>query len=83
MKDDLRWVQEIKARGWADALRTALDALEPLGVLGAQMLWIAQPAAGLIGGRQIVAGLAAALEDPDGITELRALLDDSPDELQP
>ena len=80
MKDDLRWIQEIKARGWADALRTALDALEPLGVLGAQMLWIAQPAAGLIGGRQIVAGLAAALEDPDGITELRALLDDSSDE---
>lgn len=83
MKDDLRWIQEVKARGWADALRTALDALEPLGVLGAQMLWIAQPAAGLIGGRQIVAGLAQALEDPDGIDTLRALLDDSPDESQP
>lgn len=76
MNNDLCWIQEVKARGWADALRTALDALEPLGVLGAQMLWIAQPAAGLIGGRQIVAGLAQALEDPDGINELRALLDD-------
>ena len=83
MNNDLHWIQKVKARGWADALRTALDALEPLGVLGAQMLWIAQAAAGLIGGRQFVAGLAAALEDPDGIAKLRALLDDSPDESQP
>ncbi len=71
------WIHEIRARGWGSVLITALDVLEPLGPVGAQMLWIAQPAARLIGGwGDAVGGLAQALEEPGGIERLRQLLDD-------
>ncbi len=65
------WIEQIRARGWSTALCTALDVLEPLGPLGAQLLWVAQPAARLVGGWEIVGGLAQALEEPGGIDRLR------------
>lgn len=58
-------------------LTLALNALEPIAPLGAQVLWILQPTAGLIGGkgvRSAVADFAQALETPDGIASLRAEL---------
>jgi hypothetical protein len=70
------WIDEIRARGLTDALRVALDALEPLGPVGAQLLWVAQPVSGLVGGREIVGKLAEALEEPGGVERLRQLLDD-------
>ncbi len=70
------WVEEIRARGWGDAFSAALDVLEPLGPLGAQMLWIAQPAARVIGGwGEALGALAQALEEPGGIERLRQELD--------
>ncbi len=71
------WIEQIRARGWGDALGAALDVLEPLGPLGAQMLWIAQPAAHLIGGwGEMVGDLARLLEEPGGIDRLRRALED-------
>ncbi len=75
----MEWIEAIRARGLLGPLRLALDALEPLGPVGAQLLWVAQPVAGIIGGREIVGKLARTLEDPDEFAQLRRLLDDIPD----
>lgn len=70
------WIERAKGRGLGAALRLALDVLEPLGALGAQALWVAQPVLGLWLPRQAVNELAEALESPGGIERLRALLDE-------
>ena len=78
-----RWIIEAKARGLGSALRVAFDALEPLGPLGAQVLWILQPTAGIFGGksaRHAVADVARALETPDGLESLREQLARDDDE---
>jgi hypothetical protein len=73
---EYEWIEKIRARGWGDALSTALDILEPLGPLGAQLLWVAQPAAHWIGGWGDSLGeLAQILEDRDGIERLRDMLE--------
>jgi hypothetical protein len=72
------WLMQVQARGWGGALSTALDVLEPFGALGAQFLWVAQPAFGLLGAEAIVRGLAQALEEPGGIEALRKALEDEP-----
>lgn len=66
----------MKQRGLTAPLTTALDVLEPLGPLGAQLLWIAQPVSGLWGARALVAGLAEVLEQPGGVGMLRQRLDE-------
>ena len=74
---EAEWIREIRERGWGDAFSAALDVLEPLGPLGAQFLWVAQPAARVIGGWGDAFGvLAQALEEPGGIDRLRAMLED-------
>jgi hypothetical protein len=65
----------LKARGWGAALNVALDALEPLGPLGAQALWVFQPLSGLFGAREVVRDIALALEEPGGIEHLRQELE--------
>ena len=74
---EYEWVEKIRARGWENALSLALDVLEPLGPLGAQQLWVAQPAARVNGGwYDALAGLAQTLEEPGGVEHLRRLLDE-------
>lgn len=80
MDNGQKWILDIKARGWARALSLLVDAIEPLGVLGAQVLYTAQPAMSVFGLGETVRGLAAALETPEGIAALRAALDDTPDD---
>jgi hypothetical protein len=75
MIDDT-WIKNLKARGLAAPLSTALDLLEPLGPVGAQILWIAQPLSALVGASGWVGGLAEALEYPEGIAQLRQRLDE-------
>ena len=72
----MNWIEQAKANGLAQPLRIALDVLEPLGPVGAQMLWVAQPVAGLLGAREMIGGLAEALEQPGGVERLRYLLDE-------
>jgi hypothetical protein len=66
-----------------------LDVIEPLGPLGAQLLWIAQPALGLLLPQnnatqgnmwQDIDGLARLLEHPTGIAWLRLALTDEPED---
>lgn len=68
------WRQRLRATPLADLLALVLDAAEPLGPLGAQALWVAQPALGLLMSREAVADLAQVLETPDGVAWLRAQL---------
>ena len=70
------WINAVKARGWGSALTLALDALEPLGPLGAQLLWVTQPVLGLIVNRAALGDLAQRLETPGGIALLRQMLEE-------
>lgn len=74
--DSNDWIQAVKTRGLGRALSVLLDALEPLGPLGAQILWVAQPVSGLFGASKAVGELADALEQPGGIEDLRRRLHD-------
>ncbi len=69
-----RWSRRLH-RAHLDAFAGALlDAAEPLGPLGAQLLWIAQPTLGLFAPRDAVASLARLLEAPGGLVWLREQL---------
>lgn len=70
------WISNLKQRGMGGVLRAALNALEPLGPLGAQMLYILQPAMGLFGGWKATGDIARALEDPGGLNALRHMLEE-------
>jgi hypothetical protein len=70
----LEWAGALRARGWGDALLMALEACEPLMPIGAQMLWIAQPALRLFGGGAAAGALARLLETPEGVAALKARL---------
>jgi hypothetical protein len=77
MSDDAQfdWIQAAKRRGWEAPLRLTLDALEPFGPLGAQLMWTLQPTLSLLFPTEALRGLARTLEDPDGIDQLRRQLD--------
>lgn len=69
-----QWIEQVRSRGWQNALIVALDVVEPLGPLAAQLLWVAQPAAGLFGAQRAVHDIAQALEEPGGLEDLRQQL---------
>jgi hypothetical protein len=84
-----RWADRL-AR-WSGRLRLAhldglvgafLEAAEPLGALGAQCLWIAQPALGLFVPRDDITSLARLLDEPGGVAWLREQLVRPDDEAQ-
>jgi hypothetical protein len=68
------WVDKAKKHGFGNILSLVLDGLKPLGPLGAQLLWILQPASGLFGWRKAIGELAETLEEPDGIDQLQQRL---------
>ncbi len=70
------WIQRARARGWGVPLRLALDALEPLGPLGAQLVWVLQPTLGPLVGHEALRDLARTLEDPEAVAALRAQLNE-------
>jgi hypothetical protein len=74
MKDEYRWIEQVKAQGWGNILSAALDALEPFGVLSAQALWVLQPALGIFVSREALSGVARALEEPGELERLREQL---------
>jgi hypothetical protein len=76
MNDEYSWLQHIKARGLENILSAALDVLEPLGPLGAQAVWLLQPALGIFVSRTALDNIARALEEPDTLERLRSHLED-------
>lgn len=75
-RDYADWVETAKANGWGDLLAVLLDALAPLGVLGAQVLYVGQPVLSVFVNRDALTALAGALEDPDELDALRRQLED-------
>ena len=69
------WVKQLQARGLGDALGLALDMLEPLGVLGAQLIWVAQPVLGVWFNRDTVRNIAQTLETPGEVEQIRHFLE--------
>ena len=69
------WVTQLQARGLGDALGLALDVLEPLGVLGAQLIWLAQPVLGVWFNRDMVRSIAQTLETPGEVEHIRHFLE--------
>jgi hypothetical protein len=74
------WSVRLRTLGIESLVGAFLDAAEPFGPLGAQMLWVAQPALGLVIGRDDVDGLARILDNPSGMAWLRAALLDETSE---
>jgi len=70
----LRWADHLRAARLDGPVGALLDAAEPLGPLGAQLLWIVQPALGLLLPREDVGALARLLDAPGGVAWLRAQL---------
>ncbi len=69
-----RWSRHLHAARLGGLVEVLLEAAEPLGPLGAQVLWVAQPTLGLLVPRDEIASLARLLEAPDGVAWLRAQL---------
>ncbi len=75
-----RWSARLRAAGLDGLVGILLDIAEPLGPFGAQALWMAQPALGLLTSADEIDELARLLDDPVGMAWLRAELTDHPDE---
>jgi hypothetical protein len=71
---DLDWLRGWQGKASGEWLALALDTLEPLAPLSAQLMYIAQPALGWALERQQWQALARALETPEGIETIRRLL---------
>ncbi len=70
-----KWVEQLQSRGLGNALGVALDVLEPLGPLGAQLVWVAQPVLSVYLSREMLDDLAETLESPGGIGQIREWLE--------
>lgn len=66
-----QWIDAAKARGWDGSLRLAFEVLEPFAPIASQMLWVAQPMAGVFGGEAAIKELAEALDSAEGIAALK------------
>lgn len=66
-----RWSASLRAIGLDGLAGALLDAVEPLGPLGAQLLWVAQPTLGLVMPSDEIDGLARLLDEPEGFAWLR------------
>ncbi|MFN8375825.1 MAG: hypothetical protein U0694_23505 [Anaerolineae bacterium] len=71
MNDKYAWLRTIKAHGWENIFSAVLDVLEPFGALGAQALWVLQPALSILVSREALGSIAQALEEPDELQRLR------------
>jgi hypothetical protein len=66
-----RWLQDA---GLASLAATLLEVAAPLGAIGAQVLWIAQPTLSLFWESETIHQWALALEDPNTLADWRASL---------
>jgi hypothetical protein len=64
----------LKRMGLDHFVGAVLDAAEPLGPLGAQLLWVAQPVLSLMVPLDDLTDLASVLDAPEGVAWLRSEL---------
>jgi hypothetical protein len=72
-------LKRLKQAQLQEMIDVALDALEPLSVFGAQLLWIAQPTLSLFIDQERITGWAELLEDPRHFAQWRETLDQTDD----
>ncbi len=79
------WAGRLRAAGLDGLVGALLGAAAPLAPLGAQVLWVAQPALSLVMPRAEIDTLARALEDPTELAWLRERMEGPGDDghLQP
>ncbi len=68
------WSARLHRAGLDGLVAAVLDAAEPLGPLGAQLLWVTQPVLGLLIPADEIGELAHLLDEPQGVAWLRAEL---------
>lgn len=76
------WIATARARGYAPALQTLLDILQPVSPVAAQVMWVLQPMGRVVGWHTAIGDLAAALETHEGIAALRHALRQRDEETQ-
>ncbi|MDX1615730.1 MAG: hypothetical protein R3300_15565 [Candidatus Promineifilaceae bacterium] len=69
-----RVAEHVRRRGWQEPAVTVLELGRPLALVASQMLWLAQPALGVLMARETIAAAARVLEHPDGVDLLIARL---------
>ena len=68
--------ETIERRGWRLPALAALEAGRPLALVGAQLLWLAQPALSLIISASTIGQFARLLEEPAALDSLVARLEE-------
>ncbi len=66
-----RWGARLHRSGLDGLAEVLLDVLTPLAPLGAGLLYVAQPTLGLALPRALIGELAATLDAPDAIEQIR------------
>ena len=73
----IRWAQRLREAGLGEVAALLLEAAGPLSLLGAQLLYTAQPALGLFVDWERVDELAQLLEEPAGAAALLRALEET------
>ena len=68
------FIDYLRRLGYAPAALTLLDVIQPIAPALAQGLYVAQPLARLWDGADALGDLAEALEEPEGLAQLRSRL---------
>lgn len=68
------WRERLQNAGLDGLAGVLLEVLEPFSILGAQLLWVAQPTLALFMDQEKISGWAAFLEDPQHLAHLRESL---------
>jgi hypothetical protein len=73
------WARRVRALGLDGLLGALLDAAGPIAPLVGQLLYVAQPTLGLFIPRRSINQWAELLDRPDGLAELRQMLESDSD----
>lgn len=71
------WAQGLHKTGLSDVVGAMLEAVGPVSLLGAQVLWVAQPTLSIFMPADEVGGLAHLLENEQGLAWLRSIIIDA------
>lgn len=73
--EEYEWIQSVKQTGLGDFVHMAVKVLAPLGPIGAQLLFVVEPFAGIAFDRKMIRDIANALEEPETIKHLQEQLE--------